>query len=136
SEIDGRSSDPAVRAAELERIQAAQVEVKQALSQIEGDTRPVHGGSSVPSLIMQAFLEMGLKQDADVLAFASQTAADDALAYPVHGQTLHCLDQLVGEDDLVSLYGYLESPSAMLQARALQAIATLQSRLSASGSKE
>ena len=136
SEIDGRSSDPAVRAAELERIQAAQVEVKQALSQIEGDTRPVHGGGSVPSLIMQAFLEMGLKQDADVLAFARQTAADDAWADPVRGQALLLIAQLGGEEDLGALYGYLESPSAMLQARALQAIAALQSRLSASGSKE
>src|SRR5439155_11994648 len=78
SEIDGRSPDPATRAAELERIQAAQTELRQALSRIESDNRPVQGGGSVPSLILQAFLEMGLKQDADVLAFARQTAADDA----------------------------------------------------------
>ena len=104
------------------------------MSQIEGDTRPVHGGGSVPSLIMQAFLEMGLKQDADVLAFARQTAADDAWADPVRGQALLLIAKLGGEEDLAALYGYLESPSAVLQARAMQAIAALQSRLSSGGS--
>ena len=132
-EIDGRSPDQGARAAERERIQAAQTELKQALSQIEGDTRPVQGGGSVPTLIMQAFLEMGLKQDADVLAFARQTAADDAWADPVRGQALLLIAQLGGREDLDALYGYLESPSAVLQVRAMQAIATLQSRLSAGG---
>ena len=134
SEIDGRSPDPAARAAELERIQAAQAGLKQALSQIEGDTRPVQGGGSVPSLIMQAFLEMGVKQDADVLAFARQTAADDAWADPVRGQALLLIAKLGGKEDLDALYGYLESPSPVLQARAMQAIAALESRLSAGGS--
>lgn len=134
SEIDGRSLDPATGAAELERIQAAQAALKQALSQLEADTRPVHSGGSMPSLIMQAFLEMGLKQDADVLALARQTAADDAWADPVRGQALLLIAKLGGEEDLSALYGYLESPSALLQARAMQAIAALQSRLSAGGS--
>jgi len=132
-EIDGRSPDQGARAAERERIQAVQTELKQVLSQIEGDTRPVQGGGSVPTLIMQAFLEMGLKQDADVLAFARQTAADDAWADPVRGQALLLIAQLGGREDLDALYGYLESPSAVLQVRAMQAIATLQSRLSAGG---
>jgi len=133
-EIDSRSPDPAARVAERERIQAAQAELKQALSRIEGDTRPVQGGGSVPSLIIQAFLEMGLKQDADILAFARQTAADDAWADPVRGQALLLIAKLGGKEDLDALYGYLESPSPVLQARAMQAIAALQSRLAAGGS--
>ena len=132
-EIDGRSPDQGARAVERERIQAVQTELKQALSQIEGDTRPVQGGGSVPTLIMQAFLEMGLKQDADVLAFARQTAADAGWADPVRGQALLLIAQLGGREDLDALYGYIESPSAVLQVRAMQAIATLQSRLSAGG---
>jgi hypothetical protein len=132
-EIDGRSPDPAARVAE-QRIQSAQAELKQALSQIEGDARPVQGGGSVPSLIMQAFLEMGLKQDADILAFARQTAADEAWADPVRGQALLLIAKLGGQEDLDALYGYLESPSPVLRARAMQAIAALQSRLAAAGS--
>jgi hypothetical protein len=132
SEIDGRSADPAARAAELARIQAAQAELKQVLGRIESDTRPVRGGG-VPSLVMQAFLEMDLKQDAEVLAFARQTAADDAWAVPVRGQALLLIAKLGGREDLDALYGFLDSPSALLQARAMQAIAALQSRLSAAG---
>ena len=132
-EIDGPGPDPAARVAKLERIQAAQAELKQALSQIEGDTQPVQGGGSVPSLIMQAFLEMGLKQDADILAFARQTADDDGWADPVRGQALLLIAKLGGTEDLDALYGYLESPSPVLQARAMQAIAALQSRLAAGG---
>ena len=88
----------------------------------------------MPSLIIQAFLEMGLKQDADILAFARQTAADDAWADPVRGQALLLIAKLGGKEDLDALYGYLESPSPVLQARAMQAIAALQSRLAAGGS--
>jgi hypothetical protein len=133
-EIDGRGPDPAARVAKLERIQAAQAELRQALSQIEDDTRPVPGGGSVPSLIIQAFLEMGLKQDADILALARQIAADDGWADPVRGQALLLIAKFGAAEDLDALYGYLESPSPVLQARAMQAIAALQSRLAAGGS--
>src|SRR5437899_2198982 len=74
-----------------------------------------------------------LKNGSEYLAFARQTAADDAWADPVRGQALLLIAKLGGEEDLAALYGYLESPSAVLQARAMQAIAALQSRLSAGG---
>jgi hypothetical protein len=133
-EIERRSPEPAARAAELERILAAQAELKQALAQIESDTRPLQSGGGVPGLIMQAFLEMNLQQDADVLALARRTAADDAWPDALRGQAMLLIAQLGGKEDLDTLYGYLQSPSVVLQARAMQAIAALQSRLSAGGS--
>jgi hypothetical protein len=84
---------------------------------------------------MQTFLQMGLKEDADLLAFARQTAADDGWSEAVRGQALLLTAKLGGKDDLDGLYAYLESPSTQLQARAMQAIAELQSKLSASGTK-
>jgi len=133
SEIDSRSPDPAVRAAEEERIQAAQAQLKMALSQIESDAPPVQSGRGIPGVILQAFLEMKLKQDSDVLALARQTAADDAWPDAVRGQALLLIAKLGGQEDLDILYGYLDSPSALLRARAMQAIASLQSKLSAAG---
>jgi hypothetical protein len=127
SEVDGRSPDAAARAAEQERIQAAQAELKLALSRIDGDTGPIQSGRGVPGVILQAFLEMNLKQDPDVLAFARQTAADDTWPDSVRGQALLLMAKLGSQDDLDILYAYLSNPS--LQARAMQAIASLQVKL-------
>lgn len=65
--------------------------------------------------------------------WARQTAADATWPDAVRGQALLLIAKLGGKDDLEGLYGYLESPSTPLQARAMQAIAALQSKLSAAG---
>jgi hypothetical protein len=135
-EIDNRSPDPAGQAREREHLQVAQAELKQALSHVETDTLPAQDGNGLPSFIMQTFLQMDLKQDTDLLAFARQTAADAAWSDAVRGQALLLIAKLGGKEDLDGLYGYLESPSALLQARAMQAIAALQSRLSAATTRE
>ena len=111
-EIDGRSEDPASPASQT-----------------------VPGSFSLPSFIMQTFLQMGLKEDADLLAFARKTAADDGWSDAVRGQALELIAKLGGKDDLDGLYVYLESPSALLQAHAMRAIAALQSRVSAAAAK-
>jgi hypothetical protein len=134
-EIDRREADPAAQAGERERLQVAQAELKRALSQLETDERPALEDSSLPAFIMQTFLQTGLKEDADLLAFARQTAADAAWSDAVRGQALLLIAKLGGSEDLDGLYAYLESPSTQLQARAMQAIAELQSTLSASGTK-
>jgi hypothetical protein len=134
SEIDGRNPDAAARAAEQERIQAAQAQLKLALGQIEGDTRPIQSGRGIPGVILQAFLEMNLKQDPEVLALARQTAADDTWPDSVRGQALLLIAKLGSQDDLDILYGYLSNPSGLLQARAMQAIASLQARLAGAAS--
>ncbi len=111
-EIDGRSEDPAPPASQT-----------------------VSGSFSLPSFIMQTFLQMGLKEDADLLAFARKTAADDGWSDAVRGQALQLIAKLGGKEDLDGLYAYLESPSALLQAHAMQAIAALQSKVSAAATK-
>ena len=93
------------------------------------------GPGALPSFIMQAFLQMGLKEDADLLAFARKTAADDGWSDAVRGQALQLIAKVGGKDDLDGLYAYLESPSALLQAHAMQAIAALQSKLAAAATK-
>jgi hypothetical protein len=84
---------------------------------------------------MQTLLQMGLREDADLLAFAHQTAADEEWSEAVRGQALQPTAKLGGKDDLDGLYAYLESPNALIQARALRAIAALQSKLSAAATK-
>ena len=131
-EVESRSLDPAVQVRERERVRAAAASLRDALSRFEGESPADRDGSRLPSFILQTFLQMSLKQDADVLAFARRTAADAAWSDGVRGQALLLIAKLGGKDDLDELYGYLGRPSARLQARAMEAIATLQSRLSAS----
>ncbi len=132
TEINGGNGDPAMQAKGLERLQAAQAELSQALTQLETGTESVQG-SSLPGLVMQTFLQMELKQDAELLALARRTAADAAWSDAVRGQALLLIAEVGGKDDLDVLYPYLESPSPLLQARAMQAIAALHSKLSAAG---
>jgi hypothetical protein len=131
SEING-SGDPAMQARGLERLQAAQAELEQALIQVEAGTQSVQS-RNLPGLVMQTFLQMDLKQDPELLALARRTAADAAWSDAVRGQALLLIAGVGGKDDLDVLYTYLESPSPLLQARAMQAIATLHSKLSATG---
>jgi hypothetical protein len=134
SEIRGRSPAGAAQPIGSERLQAAEADLKHALNEIEADTAPAYGSSSsLPALVMQTFLLMDLRQDPELLAFAQRTAADPAWSEAVRGQALLLIAKAGGKDDLEGLYTYLESPSPVLRARAMQAIAALGSKLSAGG---
>jgi hypothetical protein len=144
-EVDREDQDPKGRSERGERLQVAQAELKQALQRLapdartvgaETDARPAEAGLRLPAFVMQTLLDMSLKQDADLLAFARQTAADATWSDAVRGQALLLIAKLGGKDDLEGLYAYLDSPSAVLQARAAQAIAKLQSKLSAAPAPE
>ena len=130
-EIADRRGSPAAQAVTQERPSTAQPEPRATSSTIESETQPVQGPGGVPSFVMQTFLQTGLTEDADLLAFARQTAADDGWSDSVRGQALQLTAKLGGKDDLDGLFAYLQSPSALLQAHALRAIAALQSKLSA-----
>ena len=97
--------------------------------------RPPTVRAELPSFIMQTFLQTSLKVDGDLLAFARQTAGDDGWSEAVRGQALELIAKLGGKEDLDGLYTYLESPSPLLQAHALRAIAALQSKLSGPATK-
>jgi hypothetical protein len=125
SEVEARSA--MVPPGAGDRLQAAQAELKLALNPLEADSPS--GRGALPVFIMQTFLQMGLKEDAELLAFARQTARDPAWSEAVRGQALLLTAKLGGKDDLDELLGYLESPSPSIQARALEAIAALQAKL-------
>jgi hypothetical protein len=149
NEIDGDGQDPRARAERGERVQVAQGELEEALRRLESEPSsaeaapapaqagpaPAPAASRLPGFVMQTFLAMAVKEDADLLAFARRTAADSTWSDAVRGQALLLVAKLGGKDDLEGLYDYLDSPSAVLQARAAQAIAQLQSRLSGSPEK-
>jgi hypothetical protein len=103
--------------------------------EVAGGSEAVPSPDRLPSFVMRTFLQMGLKEDADLLAFARQTAADEGWSEAVRGQALLLTAKLGGKEDLDLLYAYLESPSPVLQAHAMRAIAELQSRLSDAATK-
>jgi hypothetical protein len=134
-ETAGRAPNTPAQTIEPERPPTAQLEAKPASDVAESETQHLGGAGGLPSFIMQTFLKMGLTEDADLLAFAHQTAADEQWSEAVRGQALQLTAKLGGKDDLDGLYGYLESPNPLLQARALGAIAALQTKLSAASTK-
>jgi len=134
-EMADRSPNAAAEETELGRASTAQPAPKPTSSPIGTETRSVGGSGSLPSFIMQTFLQMDLKEDAHLLEFARQTAADEGWSESVRGQALLLTAKLGGRDDLDGLFACLENPSALLQAYAMRAIAALQSKLSAAAAK-
>ena len=126
--LGARRTAPAAPGDAFER----EIPPKPAASPGENESRLVQGSPcSLPSFIMQTLLQMSLKDDAELLAFARQTAADEGWSEAVRGQALELIAKQGGKDDLDGLFAYLENRSALLQAHAMRAIAALQSRLSA-----
>jgi hypothetical protein len=130
-EIDSRAGDPASQAAERSRIDVAQAELKRALGQLEAETRSARADDGLPGLVLATFLEMPTKEDGELLTVARRIAADPAWSDPVRGQALLLVAKLGAKDDLDGLYAQLASTSPVLQARAMQAIAALQTKLAA-----
>ena len=129
-EIEARNLDPAARAAALARLGASEDELERSLRRVE----PVAvGATGLPALVMRVLLAMNVKRDAGVLAFARALAADAAWSDGVRGEALLLVAKLGGKDDLPGLFAYLDSPSALLRARAMQAIAELEANLTPAG---
>jgi len=127
-EVAGGHLDPVTRAARLAQIETAQHELERELSRIERDPQATAADNGLPAFVMTTFLRMDTRQDAALLAFAKQTAADAAWSDAVRGQALLLIAKLGSKDDVKGLYAYLDSGSATLQARALQSIAFLQAQ--------
>jgi hypothetical protein len=135
TEITNSTLDQAAREAQLAQLQVAQAQLKTSLTSMgykpTGDT----GGDPRLDFILQTFLAMDLKQDADLLTFAKSTAADTRYSSQVRGDALLLVGKLGEQKDLDLLYSYLKSSDDILLTRSLQAIAALQTRLSGTGSK-
>lgn len=135
SELDRRSADPATQAAQLARLQDAQAELQRALRQLESDAAAGHGACDLPGFVLQTFLQMSAPHDDELLAFARRTAADSGWSEAARGQALLLLAKLGAKEDLDTLFSYLGDPSALVQTRALQAIAVLQAKVAQTGEK-
>jgi len=133
-EIERRS--PPASAGDLDRLQSTRAALQEISSRFEIETRSATGNAGLPAFILQTLLQMDRSQDRDLLAFARATAADGAWSEAVRGQALLLMGKAGEKEDLDTLYGYLDSPSPLLQARAMQAIAALESKVSAAVRKE
>ena len=132
-EVKARPLDPAARAAVLAQLQASEDAAESALRTAEPGGAASGERSGLPALVMQALLAMNVKQDAGVLAFARATAADAGWSDGVRGEALLLVAKLGGKDDLPGLFAFLDDPSALLRARAMQAIAELEEKLAPAG---
>jgi len=127
---------PAASSADLDRLQSTRAELQEISSRVETATRSATGNAGLPAFILQTFLQMDPSQDRDLLPFARAAAADETWSDAVRGQALLLVAKAGGNEDLDTLYGYLDSPSPVLQARAMQAIAALESKVSAAARKD
>jgi hypothetical protein len=123
-----RTADPATRESRLSRLRAAQTELRETLRDAERDIPP-GAGAALPVFLLQTFRAMSITEDASLLAFAQQVAGDSGWSDGVRGEALRLVGKLGGKNDIDGLYLYLDSPSATIQANALEAIAALQSKL-------
>jgi hypothetical protein len=134
SEIAEHRWSADARDAALARLQAARESLEQELGQLEG-VAGATGASGVPALVMQAILAMHVDQEPGLLAFARETAADTSWPDAIRGQACLLIAKLGGQDDLNSLFAYVDDRSPVLQACAMQAVAQLQSKVSAAAEK-
>lgn len=132
-EVTNNTLDPIAREAQLAQIQAAQAQLKSALTDVRYTPLRAGGSDPRPDFVLQVFLAMDLKQDADLLNFARDTAVDPRYSSQVRGDALLLIAKLGEQKDLELLYGQLKSSDELLLSRALQAISALQTRLAAGG---
>jgi len=118
-----------------DRITALRGEMQHALLPLESDSATAEASAGLPAFILHTLLQMDLKDDETLRVFARKTAADDSWSDAIRGQALLLTAKVGNKDDLDELFGYLDSPSPLLQARAMQAIAALESKLSASAGR-
>ncbi len=128
AEVEARSADPAARSEAAERLGPAEDALRRTLESAEGALRPA-GSASLPAFVLDALLATRAPQDAEVLAFAREVAADASWSDGVRGQALLLVGKLGGEGDLDAVYGALAGPSPALREAALRAAAELHGRV-------
>jgi hypothetical protein len=127
-EIGDLTTDQAVKEANLARIDSVEADLKVGLSKMAAE--PVSAGSGAPLLdfVMDTFLEMNVKQEPELLLLAKKTATDATYAESTRGQALLLIAKLGGKDEINGLYSFMEEPSDLVQAKALEAIALLETK--------
>lgn len=126
--IEAGNLDPSSRDAALSRLSEAEASLKQSLSTLPAQVRPT--SAQLPDFILHTFLAMDIKQDKDILQLASGIAQDNGAADSVRGNAFLLMAKLGGKDELAALYASLNGSDDYLKAKALEAIAGLQSKVS------
>lgn len=124
-----RIADPAARAAEQARVARASAVLQSTLG--GADPRLCPAAAGLDAFAVDTLLAMDLEQDRDALALARAVVKDAGRSEPVRGRALLLLAKLGDKGDLETLFDRLDDPSPALQARAMQAVAELQSKLNA-----
>jgi hypothetical protein len=121
--------DPADQEARKAKILAAQAALKKALTDLEENAPAYQSGDPRLDFVIQAFLAMEIGADKDILAFAKATAADQRFSGQVRGDALLLIAKTGDKNDLNGLFPYLKDSDELVQARTLQAIASLQDKI-------
>ena len=123
------NSDPAMRSDRLAQVQAAQAQLKAALTNLDASTATADSSDPRLDFVLQSFLAMDITTDKDLLAFAKTTADDPRFSSQIRGDALLMIAKFGDKADLDGLFLYLKGGDDLLQARALKAISNLQDKL-------
>jgi hypothetical protein len=128
NEVKNQNPDPSDQEAQLAQVNAAEAQLKKALTDIRA--QPLKDASGDPRLdfVLSTFLEMNLSEDATLLQFAKAVAADATHPASVRGSALLLISKLGGKDEYAFLFSYLQGDNEVLLARALEAIVALQAK--------
>jgi len=126
-EITAEAGDPVTQQDRLARLATAQAQLKDALDAIQAKPAPMLSDAR-SDFVLQTFLQMNLAEDADVLKLAQATAADERYPSSVRGDAILLIAKLGSAADEPALFAYAQSTDGLIQARALQAILTLQQK--------
>jgi len=128
NEIENQNEDPANQKTRIAQVDAAEAQLKKTLAELRIERFKAASGDLRLDLVLRAFLSMNLSQDADLLHFAKTVAADASYPSTVRGGALLLIGKLGSTDEFTILYTYLQIDNRLLQARALEAIITLQAK--------
>lgn len=127
AEIKAQAGASGQQDRQLAQVSDAAASFKSAIDALQ--TNRVGGaGASLQDFVLSTFLAMDLKQDADLIGFAKTTAADPAFSDRVRGRALLLLSAQGGKGELDTMFTYLQNSSEVLQAYALQAIASAEAK--------
>jgi hypothetical protein len=129
--VAARHPDPTQRAAALARLRASADELRRTVDELA--PAPAGARAGLPGLVMATLLEMRRAPDPAALDLARRLAADAAWSAAVRGDALAVIGALGDAGDVPALLARLDDPSALVQARALQAIAAIEARLAPAG---
>jgi hypothetical protein len=125
-EIIDATPDEAERQNTLSQLEAAQSQLEQALSTLEGNQ--LTSGDQRLDFVLQTLMLFDVQQDNDLLVFAKSTADDTRYSPLVRGNALLLIAKFGDQSEFENLFSYLASEERFIQTRALQAILILQNQ--------